>query len=45
MKLYDENKPFHLETDAAGVGLGTVLLKMTGGAPDQRDSKPGNITL
>ena len=45
MKLYDENKPLHLETDASVVGLGAALLQTRHRGTYQRYTAPDNTTL
>ena len=45
MKFYDDTKPFYLETDTSGVGLGTALLQTQEGTRCQTDMVPDNTIL
>ena len=45
MKFYDEVKPLYVETDASGVGLGTILLQTRVGKSCLRDGAPNNIII
>ena len=45
MKIYDDTKPFYLETNASRVGLGAALLQIQEGTTCQKDMVPGNTIL
>ena len=45
MKFYDETKPFYLDMEASGIGLGATLLQLRDGMTCSKDAASDNTIL